>query len=89
LAEREARHQGSKVFSTDRNNLLGSPPAFEDACRVTLISDADGKLHVLRPEIWINDQEAESMLASGHAFFHPQSPNWRWSPTGDRISAFD
>jgi hypothetical protein len=86
VREREARRQRSKIFSTVRNNLRGSPPAFEDACRVTLISDTDGMLHVLRPEIWINDQEAGSMLASGHAFFHPQSPNWRWSPTGDRIS---
>jgi hypothetical protein len=83
---REAQRQRSEIFSTVRNNLLGSTPAFEDACPVTLISDADGKLHVLRPEIWINDQEAESMLASGHAFFHPQSSNWRWSPTRDRIS---
>jgi hypothetical protein len=26
------------------------------------------------------------MLASGHASFHPQSPNWRCSPTRDGIS---
>jgi hypothetical protein len=84
--QKRAWEQLQRVSKIVRANLLGSPPGFADAIPSILVSDVDARLFPLPPQIWIDDHEAWLMLATGRADFSPDRPNWRWSPTHDRIS---
>jgi hypothetical protein len=84
--EKKAAEQRTETMNFLRTEFLGSPPLFDDAVPVQMIADDDGAIYTLKPQIWIDDQEAWQMLASGRVMFHPLARNWRWAPTELQIS---